>query len=547
MIRHQASLSNPMRPKRGLILFGSLLGAAAALPALHAQTAQPAESAQQAPASETRLFVREIRVKGASLIPAADIQKAVYPYVGPARTLTDLEKARDALQKLYQDRGYQAAQVEIPPQQAKRGVVYLKVTETRVGKLRVVGSKYNDIEQIREAAPSLREGSNPNFNQVSSDIVALNQRPDRRVTPEIRPGAAPGTIDVDLKVEDSPPLSASVELNNRYSADTSRLRLNTSASYDNLWQAGHSIGGSLQTSPESWFDEVLVYSGFYRAPISGSPDWTVQFSATKQDSNISTLGGAAVAGRGEIYSLRATRVLPSGPGFYHSASIGLDRKDFVQQVNAAGANTRTPVLYFPLGFVYSGFVDREKVTTEFYLGATLNVRGLGSDSKEFDDNRFDAEPNFFTLRGDISQDWKLGGGFTLTPRIQGQVSSGPLISNEQFAAGGLDTVRGYLEGEALGDYGTVAGLEVSSPSLLSGKSGSPRLTAHVFAEGGLLYLTDALPDQTDHFELASFGAGLRAGFTRHLDGSLNVAVPLLDEGRTEAGDVHVIFVIRGQL
>ncbi len=531
-------------PSRGLLLLTSLWSVACALPGLGAQTAETAPAARP---TETRLFIREIRVKGATLIPSPEIQKAVYPFVGPARTLADLDAAREALQKLYQEKGYQSAQVEIPPQNAGRGVLFLKVSEARVGKLRVVGSRYNDVERIRDGAPSLREGTVPDFNQVSRDIVALNQRPDRRVTPEIRPGAASGTIDVDLKVEDSPPLSASVELNNRYSADTTRLRLNASASYDNLWQAGHALGGSLQTSPESWFDEVMVYSGFYRAPVSGSPDWTVQASATKQDSNISTLGGAAVAGRGEIYSLRATRVLPSSPGFYHSASMGLERKHFVQQVNSAGANTRTPVLYFPLGFVYSGFLDREKVATEFYLGATLNVRGLGSDSREFDANRFDAEPGFLTLRGDVSQNWKLGGGFTLTPRLQGQVASGPLISNEQFAAGGLDTVRGYLEGDALGDFGGVAGLEAATPSLLAGKPGAPRLTAHVFAEAGLLYLGEALPEQTDHFELASVGVGLRAGFTRHLDGSLNFAVPLLDEGRTEAGDVHVIFVIRGQL
>ena len=517
-------------------------------PALPAQTTPAAEAPAAAPApTETRLFIREIRVQGATKLTAKEIQKAVYPFVGPARTLADIEKARDALQKLFQEQGFQSVQVEIPPQQARRGVVFLKVTEARVGQLRVVGSRYNDIEQIRAAAPSLTEGSVPDFNQVSRDIVALNQRADRRITPEIRPGAKPGTLDVNLKVEDSPPASASVELNNRYSADTSKLRLNASASYDNLWQAGHTLGGSLQTTPESWFDEVMVYSGFYRAPIAGSPAWTLQFSATKQDSNISTLGGTAVAGRGEVFSLRSTRTLPSGPGLYHSASISLDRKNFVQNVNSAGTTTRTPIRYFPLSFVYSGFLDREKAKTEFFVGATLNLRGLGSDSEAFDNNRFNAQPNFFTLRGDLSQDWQLGGGFILTPRVQGQLSSGPLVSNEQFAAGGLDTVRGYLEGEQLGDYGGVSSLTLSSPALLSGKSGAPRLTAHTFVEGGLLYLIDGLPEQTDHFELLSVGAGLRAGFTSHFDGSVNFAVPLLDEGKTEAGEVRVIFVIRGQL
>ena len=166
-----------------------------------------------------RLFVREIRVQGATVLPAAEVQRAIYPYLGPGRTLDDVESARAALEKLYQDNGYQAARVEVPPQQARRGVVFLKVTEGRIGRLRVTGSRYSDIEQIRDGAPSLQEGKVPDFDDISRDVVALNQRSDRRITPELKPGSEPGLLDVDLKVEDRVPVSASAELNNRYSAE----------------------------------------------------------------------------------------------------------------------------------------------------------------------------------------------------------------------------------------------------------------------------------------------------------------------------------------
>lgn len=147
MISQPAPRPTPM-PSRGLLLLTSLWSVACALPGLGAQTAETAPAARP---TETRLFIREIRVKGATLIPSPEIQKAVYPFVGPARTLADLDAAREALQKLYQEKGYQSAQVEIPPQNAGRGVLFLKVSEARVGKLRVVGSRYNDVEQIGRA------------------------------------------------------------------------------------------------------------------------------------------------------------------------------------------------------------------------------------------------------------------------------------------------------------------------------------------------------------------------------------------------------------
>ncbi len=60
----------------------------------------------------------------------------------------------------------------------------------------------------------------PNFGDVTKDIVSLNQWPDRRVTPALRAGVAPGTVDVDLNVEDKSPLHASLEVNNRQSPST---------------------------------------------------------------------------------------------------------------------------------------------------------------------------------------------------------------------------------------------------------------------------------------------------------------------------------------
>jgi hemolysin activation/secretion protein len=46
-----------------------------------------------------------------------------------------------------------------------------------------------------------------------------------------------------------------------------------------------------------------------------------------------------------------------------------------------------------------------------------------------------------------------------TLRADGQWTSEPLISNEQFGAGGVNSVRGYREGEVFGDNGWRVSLE----------------------------------------------------------------------------------------
>ena len=134
--------------------------------------------------------VRQFRVRGTKLLSHAEIADAVYPYTGLGRTLEDLENARAALEKAYHDKGYQSVGVELPQQNGTRGIIYLVAVENAVGRLRVRGSEYHLPSRIKENAPSLAEGTVPDFAKVQEDIVALNSWADRKVTPSLKPGIA---------------------------------------------------------------------------------------------------------------------------------------------------------------------------------------------------------------------------------------------------------------------------------------------------------------------------------------------------------------------
>ncbi len=487
------------------------------------------------------MFIREYRVKGMERLPAGVVEEAVYPFLGPGRTAEDVEKARAALEKAYKDQGFETVSVQIPQQAGRGGVVQLEVVEAKVGRLRVRGARYFLPSEIKRAAPSLAEGNVPNFTEVTRDIVALNQWPDRRVTPELRPGLEPGTVDIDLKVEDKLPLHGSIELNNRRSPDTSELRLNGSLNYNNLWQMGHSIGGSFQISPEN-LDDVKVYSGYYLARFRELPGWSWLLSGTKQDSNVSTLGGVAVAGRGEILGFRALVSLPPGKDFYQSLSVGMDYKHFLQAVTLGldpttglGDVTETPISYYPITAAYNASWVGKNYLTEFNAGVTFHLRGMGSEGEQFDNNRFKADGSFIYLRGDLAHTRDLPLGFEVFGKVQGQLSDQPLVSSEQISGGGLNTVRGYLEAEVVGDNGVFGALELRSPSLLDwADKEKSEWRLYAFVEGGILSIHEPLPEQTDHFELASIGVGSRIRIRDFLNGSLDAGLPLISQTATQA-------------
>lgn len=488
------------------------------------------------------IYIREFRVRGARHLPRGTVEETVYPYLGPGRTVNDVEQARAALEKVYQDKGYQTVSVQVPAQTPTRGIVVLQVSEQPVGRLRVRDSRYFSLRKIKEEAPSLAEGTVPNFNDITRDIVALNQLPDRRITPGLHAGFEPGTVDVDLSVKDTLPLHGSLELNNRYSPNTDSLRLNGSISYNNLWQLGHSIGASVQISPED-LNQVKVFSGYYVARIPGVPWISFNAVGVKQESNVSTLGGIAVAGRGEVVGARAIMTLPAGTDFYHSFTLGFDYKHFNQGVNVAtGKLINTPITYYPLSAAYSATWSNKGAVTDFDASITAHLRGLGSDEDEFDLNRFRSRGSFVYVRGSIAHTHDLPAGLQVFGKVQGQVADQPLVNSEQLAGGGLATVRGYLEAEALGDDGAFASFELRSPQLATWtKSEGNDWRAYVFADGGVLTIHDSLPQQTSTFTLASIGVGSRFRLSNHLNGSVDVSLPLLGLIQTDAFDPLVTF------
>ncbi len=495
--------------------------------------------------AERTLDVGEFRVEGVRALPASLVERTLTPHLGPSRNEADVEAARAALEKAYHDNGYQTVTVVIPPQSVERGVVLLRAEEGRVGRLRVKGARYHDPKAIREAVPSLAEGSLPDFRAVQEEIVAL-QTPDLRVTPAMRPGAEPGTVDVDLQAEDKLPLHGSVELNNRRNPDTKPLRVNGDLRYDNLWQAGHSAGVSFQTAPQR-VDDAQVLSGYYLARLRPADPVSLMLSGTKQDSDVNTLGDFNVSGRGKVVGLRALFDLPAREGYYHSASLGVEYKSFDTDLSGGGSPAfKSPITYFPLSAGYTASrLWTDGSTTQGSLGATWHLRGLGDGQEAFDAKRMGSSGGFIYLRGELSHLQKLPEDFEFYTQAQGQLSPDPLVSNEQFGIGGLSTVRGYFESEAVGDNALGLSAELRTPSFtLGGLLDEWRL--HVFAEWAGALLREALPGQQARYEMASAGVGTRVKLLGHLSGSLDVAAPLIDAPRTKSGEIGVIFTVRAE-
>ncbi len=497
--------------------------------------------------------IMEYRIDGNTVLPALAIERAVYPHLGPGRSLGDVEKARAALEQAYHETGFLTVLVEIPEQKIEEGVVVLRAIEGRVERLKVSDNRYYSRGEIRAAAPALAAGEVPYFPEVQAQLAQLSRTSDRRVTPLLRPGRAPGMVEAELKVEDALPLHGSLELNNKQSPDTSARRLEAALRYDNLWQKQHSIGLSFQTSPLNR-DEVEVFTGNYSLPLGTA---TLALYAVRSNSDLATAADSTVVGKGTTWGARFMQPLPGRGAYQHSLSAGFDVKDFDETANLLGSDTASrPIRYIPFGVQYSGFVQGESAQWQFNVGANWALRGLSDRQVDCDGvlidqfacKRTGARSNFAVLRGDIQRNQRFGGGWGLLTRMDFQVASQPLISNEQFSAGGVDSVRGYLDAERQGDDAVRARLELQTPGLFSESRFDANLIG--FIDWASLRVQEPLPKQESSFKLGSIGFGLRLKDPTGLRFSLDAARALYDGAagsdgvlRTAKGDtsMHVRF------
>lgn len=529
-------------------VFLALLGLGAEGAALAQTPPEPAASAAAEAEASRPVDILEYIVRGNTVLDARTIERAVTPFMGPRRTMKDIEGARDALLAVYQAKGYQSVYVDLPEQQVTQGIVFLQVNETRVGRVRVVGAQYNSPTEVREQVPALQEGIVPDFNQAQNELTVLNRGGKRQVMPLVRQGALPGTMDVDLKVDDSTPWRGSVGVNNDYSADTKRLRTTASIGHDNLWQLGHSASISFYATPED-LDQTKVWSGSYTAPISNS-NWSLEASGYVSDSNVATLGGTDVLGKGHSVGVKATYSIPNSGDWWHTLSLGVDFKDSEETLRLGGTPGSTGSLkYAPLTFAYSGFKQSER--SQYSLGlqlvtGTRSFFGYGSTVQEFDDKRYFASPSFTLMKADLNGSHTLEGDSQLGFRLSGQFTDSPLVSGEQIAAGGLNTVRGYLSSESTGDFGLVGSIEWRTKTIDTSASFAPWLEgwrAYVFFDAAQLRLRKPLSEQADSFGMSSVGVGSSFRLGGSVSGRLDLGYPLRDGARTERHSPRLTFNI----
>ena len=519
--------------KRLRLICSAVLIASASLSSLtFAQQPVP-----QAPTFEIKRF----DLTGNTLLSSERIQRIIAPYLGPKRTLADVQRAQAAIDDAYRDIGYAAVQVTLPEQNITTGVIQFRILQPKIGKVILDGNKQFNDANVRASLPSIREGQVPNSSDIARNLQITGEHPTKRTTVLLRTADDPERVDVNVKVDEERPWRFVFSLDNTGNSDTGYLRSGIGFQHTNLFNRDHTGSFQYITSPSNP-SRVSIFGAGYHVPLYGLNS-SVDVFAGYSDVNSGVVQGLFnVAGKGTIFGAKWNYYLPKLGSIDQKMSLGIDYRAFRNNVTIGGVGLVPDITIHPVSLAYQGTYRDSRSELGFNVSAASNISG-GNDgtSADFARSRANATSNYTIYRTGVNYQTTIAGDWQVRAAGQGQYSRDALVAGEQFGLGGPDSLRGYLIRELSNDRGVSSQLEFYTPELASAMKLQTafRMRVLAFYEYGQLWRNKALPGEITNRSISDAGLGIRLNYGKTLSLRFDVAHILHDAGTRQRGDNRI--------
>ncbi|NHZ40830.1 ShlB/FhaC/HecB family hemolysin secretion/activation protein [Massilia aquatica] len=522
--------------------FARLLAGAVLAGAVNAAWATGPAAAEPFPADVIRFDIARFDVAGNTLLPAAQVDAALAPFTGSGRDFGDVQRALEALEGLYHQRGYQVVTVQLPEQELNGGVVRLNVVQTRIGRISVSGNQHVDAANVRRSLPTLQEGQTPNLDRVSANLRMANENPARKIKLNLQNGAADDTLDARLDVADEKPWTAMLNVDNSGTGQTGKTHAGVVLQHANLWGRDH-VGSVQYTTTVEEPSKVSVYGAGYHIPLydlGDSVDLYASYSDIDSGSVTAGIFNLAVSGKGTVVGARYNQGLARRGSLEPRLVYGIDHKAFKNSVLLSGENFGNDITVHPVSVTWLASTPLGGGEANLSVGLVRNIPGASRGaSVDFARNRAGARAGYTIARVSAAFSRAFGVDWQLRALVNGQLSGDALVPGEQFGAGGAASVRGLEERAVSTDSGVLANLEVYTPNFCAVRE---RWQCRVLAfyDGAHGRRHAALPGEAARATVSSAGLGWRFSMGSSLNMQIDYGHVLRrDAGVNDKNKVHV--------
>ncbi|MBV5328420.1 MAG: ShlB/FhaC/HecB family hemolysin secretion/activation protein [Chlorobium sp.] len=417
---------------------------------------RPPEKDQQG----AKIMVKGFRITGATIFSESELQNVLEPFTGRELGLDELNQATNMLAAYYTAKGY-IAQVLLPPQEIKDGIVTIKVIEGKLGAVEVTpatGVRFSEERAAKTITGNQTVGEPIRIEAVEKGLLLLNDNPGIAASATLQPGTEPGTTDLMVKLDKTPLLTGSIDFDNSGNVSTGEYRITPALKINNPGGFGDQISLKGLTSIGDTYGraEYSVPLGTRGTRIGASLSG-LQYELGGDFESLNARGNAFTAGA----NMNTPFIRKRSGNLYNT--VGYEYREY--EDNALGSNLSKKNIHAGM-FGFSG--DRRDSFfgggyTILWISATLgNLDLSGNLSDEASDQAgpnaagFYSKSVFNLLR--IQNIYGEKTSFHLL--INGQIANDNLDSSEKISLGGPFAVRALPPNEGSGDEGLIVTGEI---------------------------------------------------------------------------------------
>lgn len=479
-----------------------------------------------------KIFIRDFTIEGVPEVDVAGLKELLKPYTDKELTMTQITEAANKVTLFYRDKGYLVAKAYVPKQDARDGVLRMRVIMGTYGKFSLTNTSLVRDFLIQGAFEKARDASKVvSRDGLERSILLVRDMPGAKIpTVSIAPGAVPGTSDFDVKVDRSQRFSGYVMGDNQGSKYTGRNRAYAGIDLNSPFGIADRLSVSAMSSD---YSDLQSFRAAYGFPLSYS-GLRGEVAASR---TIYELGGiyTDLDAKGQADILEGTISYPLRRTGTDSVDLSLNiaYKKLRDDLNAVDSENPRDAAVATLSLqrgLYTSLLGRN-----LFLGmlgsVNLGTLKINDDTqKALNDAGANTSGTYSKLNLGISANLDITDKLSLrtSAKIQKVLTSHNLDSTEQLFISGTAGVRAYTESVSF-DNGYVVNAELRHA--LPAPWGLKHALG-LFMDNGWVYAQEGDYTTDDRIMITDAGLGYYLSY-QQLFGSIQFAYPI---GKSSVSD-----------
>jgi hemolysin activation/secretion protein len=423
---------------------------------------QPSTDPQQQLSVGPGVRVEGYRIVGSTVFSDEELAEAVAEWSGREIRSEDLVLVRNAITRLYVEKGYVSSGAIIPDQDFAGGIVELQIVEGRLDEIRIEG---NEQFRDRYLTDRIRRGAGTPLNapKLARELQIIQQDPRiERIAARLAPGAELGASILYVEVEEAIRMTLDLRASNYEPVSIGPYGGQGEIGFSNF--TGY---GDLLRLVGTFTEGLRRFHGQYDAPLNRF-DTRLSLEARYAKATVveDPFDELDIESRFQSYQVGVHQPLYQSPtSLVELGLLGDWRRTETELLGerfsfpGSGAEDgRTTAAVLRLLFDWVRRDQRQVFAARSQLSFGVDMLGATIHANH--------EPDAEFISWLLQLQWARRFSFLdleTVFRADLQLSDSPLLTMEQIAVGGYATVRGYRQNQVVSDQAFITSAELRIP------------------------------------------------------------------------------------